>query len=246
VTVQRGPEENPPADLAIQHIDLTVVPAEYRAWLLKYPRAINVAAIDISKRHVSENLVSARDGYQGPVLIKTNANAGGLKEARLARKTRFLTRRVVGSQAQRGGPRRRPGAYQILRSASQVPQAVWENPHLVVEKFLPERQGGFYCLRTWQFFGTAEINSLAFAKEPIVKARNAVRIEPVDVPEELRQIRERLGFDFGKFDYVMLDGRAVLFDANKTPTLGNFPPDRYLPLVRRLAAGLAKYLPASS
>lgn len=27
----------------------------------------------------------------------------------------------------------------------------------------------------------------------------------------------RLGFDYGKFDFVMHEGRAVLLDANKTP-----------------------------
>jgi hypothetical protein len=33
----------------------------------------------------------------------------------------------------------------------------------------------------------------------------------------LREQRRRLGFDFGKFDFVMHQGRAVLVDANRTP-----------------------------
>jgi len=29
--------------------------------------------------------------------------------------------------------------------------------------------------------------------------------------------RRKLGFDYGKFDFVVHEGRAVLLDANKTP-----------------------------
>ena len=37
------------------------------------------------------------------------------------------------------------------------------------------------------------------------------------MPDELRALRRQLGFDYGKFDFVMHEGRAVLLDANKTP-----------------------------
>jgi hypothetical protein len=37
------------------------------------------------------------------------------------------------------------------------------------------------------------------------------------VPDEIRAERERMGFDYGKFDFVVNDGKAVLFDANRTP-----------------------------
>jgi hypothetical protein len=35
----------------------------------------------------------------------------------------------------------------------------------------------------------------------------------VPVPQALREMRARLGFDYGKFDFVVNDGRATLFDA---------------------------------
>jgi hypothetical protein len=38
------------------------------------------------------------------------------------------------------------------------------------------------------------------------------------VPEALRAERARLGFDYGKFDFVVVDGEAVLLDANRTPS----------------------------
>jgi hypothetical protein len=35
----------------------------------------------------------------------------------------------------------------------------------------------------------------------------------------MRQRRRELGFDFGKLDFVLRDGKAVLLDANRTPAL---------------------------
>ena len=66
-----------------------------------------------------------------------------------------------------------------------------------------------------------------------------------EVPDELRQIRRELKFDYGKFDYTMVDGRPVLFDANRTPTIGRFPKARYLPLAETLAGGLDSFLQTS-
>ncbi len=51
-----------------------------------------------------------------------------------------------------------------------------------------------------------------------MKASTAVRREPAPVPDDLRLRRAELGFDFGKFDFVIHEGRAVLLDANRTPS----------------------------
>jgi len=37
------------------------------------------------------------------------------------------------------------------------------------------------------------------------------------MPTELDSMRGKLGFDYGKFDYALRDGRVVLFDVNPTP-----------------------------
>ena len=47
-----------------------------------------------------------------------------------------------------------------------------------------------------------------------------VRVEPHPA---MREARRRLGFDYGKFDYVERDGGAVLLDANPTPSYGAGP-----------------------
>mgnify|MGYP001554020814 CR=1 FL=1 len=69
VLAQRGVEAQPPADVVIPNIDLTVVPEPYRRFLASYPRVINRHAVDVSKRVVSEQLVVRGDGYEGAVVV---------------------------------------------------------------------------------------------------------------------------------------------------------------------------------
>jgi hypothetical protein len=71
-----------------------------------------------------------------------------------------------------------------------------------------------------------------------VKGKDLIRIDPLgEVPEELRRKRNELGFDYGKFDYAISDGRLVLFDTNPTPGMP-FESERYRPKALHLAAGL--------
>jgi hypothetical protein len=65
----------------------------------------------------------------------------------------------------------------------------------------------------------------------------------VDPDPAIVSIREELGADFGKFDYVMHDGRAVLIDANKTPGGTGLRPTRErMARWRERAAGIRVYL----
>lgn len=223
VVVHRGLGTPPDADAAVMHVDLTRVPREYAAMCARYPVTINGGALDISKRVVSRDIVSRGDGYDGPVIVKTDRNCGGLKEALLARAS-GLVRRCVRSvhrrlpwylRAELGGK-----AYRVYQSAREVPLAAWYNRALVVEKYLMERHDGFNWLRSWHFFGDRDTMSLRWSTHEIVAVPHLAGtklIEP-DVPEDLRARRRELGFDFGKFDFAIVDGRAVLYDANRTPT----------------------------
>ncbi|MGH7489026.1 MAG: hypothetical protein ACREMY_26000, partial [bacterium] len=181
--------------------------------------------------------------YLGPVVVKTNWNYGGASEARLAKvkgKPEEVERWPLhwSHQSQLASEH-----YPIFNSPELVPEAVWDNPDLIVERFLPERSQQFYCLRTWVFLGDKETNSICYSNQPIIKSRNVVRREKVaHVPDELRKMREQLGFDFGKFDYVMFGDRVVLYDANPTPTLGRFPREQFLPNLLCLAEGINAYL----
>jgi hypothetical protein len=246
VSVLSGPGPHVQADLAILHVDLTVVPADHLEFVRQYPVTINGAVADISKRRISANVVRRGDGYDGPVIIKTNRNYGGRREADLAIGGSFVGRSARALRRIMPWPWQAELAisdYPILPSAAQVPWVVWYNSDLVVERFQPEIRDGCFCLRTWVFLGDRETNSLSYSKQRIVKSENVIRREVVaDVPDELRRIRKELGFDFGKFDYAIVEDRVVLYDANRTPTLGNFPREQYLPRVRHLAEGVRAFI----
>lgn len=241
VVEQRGPGPEADADIAFLHVDLTRVPEDHAAFVRRFPRTVNAATVDISKRAVSRSLVRRGDAYDGPVIIKTDANCGGLKEGVLSR--RSPVRRTLRSARNRlpWSLRTRMDIedYRVCPSPRAVPALVWLNRALVVERFLPEMRGELYCLRTWVFLGDRETSSVCFARSPVVKSHTIIGREALDgVPDELRRMRQELGFEFGKFDYAVVDGRVVLYDANRTPTLGDFPPEQYLPRVRHLADGL--------
>lgn len=60
------------------------------------------------------------------------------------------------------------------------------------------------------------------------------------MPPELRAERERLDFDFGKFDFVVHEGEPLLLDANRTPGMAQ----AIQPLIAKGAPNLAEGLNA--
>ncbi len=232
VTVVQGPAHGLEADVAILHVDLTVAPQDHVDFVRRFPVSINGDVTDISKRRIVTHLVHQNDGYVGPVIVKANRNWMGRREAELAVKGLLPAsdKRILRE-------------YRVFDAPEHVPPNVWKDPLLVVERFLPERSGDFYCLRMWKFFGDRETSVLCYSPEPIVKGRNIVHREPLtEVPDALRQCREELGFDFGKFDYAMVDDHPVLYDANRTPTLPRLPKEQVVAEVRLLSEGLRSYL----
>lgn len=242
VSVQRGPGPKIDADMCILHADLTVVPDEYMEFVRAYSVCLNHGVGNISKRAISENLVTHEDAYAGPVIVKSNLNCGGYPEDRLAN-SEWARRRLGKMQIWRRPRMKAVSGYRIFASASEVPANVWTNPNLVVERFLPEIRDGKYCLRTWLFLGDRETNSLSYSADPVVKSGNILHRETgVEVPEELRRMRRQLGFDFGKFDYAMVDGRVILYDANRTPTFGRFSKEMFSQSILVLSKGIESYI----
>lgn len=98
-----------------------------------------------------------------------------------------------------------------------LPAGVWENPNLIVERFVPEREAGYYFLRFWTFLGDRSISGRVGSRDPIVRiSRAETPITSVDIPPELHAWRKELGLDYGRLDYVLHDGKPILLDANKT------------------------------
>jgi hypothetical protein len=222
-----------PADVALMHVDLSVVPHACTRLAERYPLVLNGRVTDIRKRMFSELLLGRDEDYAGSVIVKTDWNCGGWRELRrgvlesrfapLLRHLRleeFVCRKFEQLDARRPWPSRRRfpyGHYPIYAHRDLVPAGVWENPNLLVERFVAERQGDRFCCRHWLFFGPQEVHRRALSRDPIVKADAELESIEDPVPEELRAIRKRLGFDYGKFDYGFVDGRAILYDVNRTP-----------------------------
>ena len=240
----------PPADtdLAILHVDLTRIPQPYLDAAARWPRVLNLRPHDIAKRAISRHCVRPDDGYQGPVIVKTDANSAGEPEARLARSRSWMRRHWHKARKRLPGvPRRQRLNYRIFGSPQAVPAAVWRDPRFVVEQFRAERDGDDYCLRTWSFLGDAEIHSLSWSRDPVIKSRNVHRRELLgEVPAQLRAFRAERGFDLGKFDYAISGGEVVLYDANRTPALRVNQPDSMAASIRTLASGIDFYLKGNS
>ena len=232
VDISRGPKA-PKGDAALLHVDSTVVGAEYLELANHYPRAINFGTGDISKRAISRLLLTKGDSWDGPVMVKSNLNNNAAMED--------LHNRGAAKQ---GLPPPHPGvtkggSYRVFESLADVGEEIWSNPMLVVERFLPEPDpdGGF-VLRTWVFMGKRERCTRFVTADKVSKAADVLRSEPTEVPPGLRAERERLGFDFGKFDWVMHAGEPVLLDANRTPGVARAIQQLMDEGARNLAEGL--------
>ncbi|ATG46978.1 hypothetical protein CEW89_04975 [Celeribacter ethanolicus] len=244
LTVRVGPGFAEDADLCILHHDVTRLSPERVPQAPEGVRVLNGAVRDISKRRYSSLRLEPGADWDGQVIVKSNLNHfGGPEQRNLPRLTRLRLKAQsrlarLNWDLARSLPKK---TYPVLDRLDKVPGWVWERDDLLVERFMPEREGDHYCLRGWLFFGSASYGYKLVATDPLVKVRTMVRYEYLDeVPPELQRHREEMGFDFGKFDYVMHDGRAILLDANKTPS---FAGDRRSERVLRLARAVEEFLP---
>lgn len=248
VAVLRGTRLFEPARILIPHIDSTVRPAEYDAFVRQYRRVANRRLTDVSKSSFSENLIRADSGYSGPVIVKTNRNYGGLPERRAAATSsrRSLAERLRSRWAAFFGASPSGVAwkrvewldvasYPVFQKLQDVPRAVFANPNLVVEKFTPEIEGGHYCVRYAYVLGPREITMRLKSRRAVIRGANADICEEAETPPEIGAWRRRLGLDYGKIDFVVAGGKPVLLDVNPTPAMATL--ERYR-LVRRVAQAL--------
>lgn len=205
------------------HINLSVVPAPYVDLAAQYPRVLNGGITDIRKSAVSSNLVRPGDSWTGPVIVKTDLNYAGGPEQVLRRS--WIERRSykagkiaswLDGKLGRSSPFASPTDYEIYETLSAVPADRAADRRLVIERFLPETIDGQYATRIYQCLGDRWTCTRLTSPQPIVKADNSVAVESVEPHPEVTQWRRQLKMDYGKLDYVVHDGHAVLIDANKT------------------------------
>ena len=234
--IKAGLDDLPPADLAILHVDSTVVPKPYREAAARYPICLNRHAVDISKRLVSGALLSRDERWEGPVIVKSNLNHMGRPEAKQNKAAREAGRALPHPDLGRSTE------YKVYSSTKAVPGETWLAEELVVERFVPEPDPDGFALRVWVFCGESERCTRHIATDPMVKGQNTIRREPAPVPPELRVERIRLGLDYGKLDFAVHHGRAILFDANKTPGEAPQLAEHISAGASRLADGLERML----
>ncbi len=202
-----------PADLILVHVDLSVVPDEYIAFAQQYPIVLNDKPVDIRKSSFSRYLLSPQDNYSGQVFIKSDLNYAGIPEAlRLKRNHYFRSlMRVLKVPFFRT-----PADYLMFSSLSEVPSRWFKRKDVVVQRFCPEFEDGLYHVRLYQFLGDKFTCTRISSPRPIVNDRSGVRSQNIEVHKEIEKLRHELKFDYGKFDYVVHNGEAVLLDINKT------------------------------
>jgi hypothetical protein len=236
-----GPAFTEGADAHVLHIDRTFVTAADLPPDPGTARVVNWNVRDISKKTITAIPVRPGDDWDGPVIVKTNLNHYGAPENDGTRLTRAQSNRQKMAEYSWRSARRLPRrGYPVLPARRYVPSWVWDDASLVVERFMPERDGDLYCLRGWMFFGSRSYSWRIRATDPLVKTASRVDHSYLtEVPDELLALRRRHGFDFGKFDYVVHDGRAIVLDVNKTPT---FVGDWNTPRLTDLSLGIEEFL----
>ncbi len=239
-----GTETYVPADIAILHVDLSVVPRRFLDFANRYPICLNKHITDIRKSAISRQSLSLNDDYHGKVIVKSNCNSGGVPERvnshwwsraglyirQLSRK--FRRQMVITKQKD----------YRIFDLLSHVPPEVFSRPDLIVEKFLPERHNELYHVRCCVFLGNGTPCQMMISPNPVVSMGNTISLVECETHPEILEWRKQLGFDYGKFDYVIHEGKVVLLDANKTTGSGDLTGNPMIERFRKIRAeGLLDY-----
>jgi hypothetical protein len=236
-----GTDRFVPADLALVHVDLSVVPEEYLEFAAQYPIVLNGRVRDIRKTTTSRHLVRPGDDWEGPVIVKSNLNYGGRPEYRNSL-TGIRRWRVSRALASRAGASPVWSDYRVFDRLADVPASVFERSDLVVERFLPDVENGLYHIQIYQFLGDGERCSRLGSPSPLLKAEDCTCAQTVEPHPAARAWREELGLDYGKIDYIARDGEAILLDANKTTGTATYgDPGELAAQRRKQANGIHSY-----
>ena len=237
-----GPDTSVRADICIVHVDLSVVPDAYIDFAYRFPVVLNGKITDIRKSRLSRYLVTPDCGFDGPVIVKTDLNYAGRPERSLTHnRLTLFAQDVVAPFLRRAGRIVRHHHYRVYDRFSQVPKKYVESEDFVIERYLPEIVDGLRCVNYYKFFGDQHDCARSCSEDAVVVGCNTVRRVDIDVSEEVVDYRKELGIDFGKIDFCLHQGRAVIIDVNKTvgrSRRSNVPLEQVL----RRANGIRQYL----
>lgn len=229
------------ADLLFFNLARPVVPEEYRKFAAQYPVTFNTGATDLRKHHYADGLLAAGAPYKGPVIVKADQDyAGPASPAPL--RTGFFNRLSAAKRARASSPQIL-GAndnYRIYPSLNDVPPEKFA-PGFIVQKFLPETHAGRYILRQYYFLGNAHFLSILTSGASIIRTSTPQSLEEWAPAEELLDLRAHLGLDYGRIDFVEVDGRPFVISVSRSPALpASADPGYSPPAYDRLAGALAE------
>lgn len=210
-----------PADAIFVHVDLSVVPREVALFAQLYPVQINGYALDISKSHFVDGLLDGSEPYPAPVIVKSNLNYGGAPERRNASTLQRAAARI--HRMLLGRPRTLIAAksdYRIFSDLADVPRGYF-TPDTIVQKLMLEKAGSKHVLREYIFLGDLHFQNIEHSDSAIINEDEHIECLPFTPHPRLINMRERLKLDYGKIDFVMIDGEPFIFDANKTLGVGD-------------------------
>jgi hypothetical protein len=207
---------------------------------------VNRRLTDISKHRFSRIRVRSAGEWNGPVIVKTVRNHGGYPERRLRRSTilgrlRNLASRL-GLEPLSVADSINPYHYPVYPSASDVPRGVFENRALIVERFLPERVDDLYVMRMCRCLGKRVICERFESPNRLIRVDWRGIPDVIPLPNSVAMMRQDLGLDYGKLDWVVCEGEPAVIDVSGTPAVAQ-APERLRRHVAALASGLADLAP---
>jgi len=232
------------ADLLFLNLSRPVIPEEYRRFAAQYPVTFNAGASDLRKHHYADGLLRAGASYRGPVIVRADQGYAAPVPRASASPLTFI-RRFSGQP--RPTPRHEPAGsvlenYRIYPSINDVPADRF-GPDYIVQKFLPEENAGRYVLRQYYFLGDESFLSLQTSGAAIIRAASPFSLEEWTPPEGLLNLRKRLGLDYGRIDFVEVEGQPFVISVSRSPALpdskdAGYVPPAYLRLAEALADAL--------
>lgn len=219
VSVRERAGDGGRAPAALLHVDLTEVPKEILAAAAGYPFVVNGGVPSIRRTLYSAARIGRESGHAGPVIVKTVLNSGGRPEQRhaversLPARLAHFGRKLVGG----AGGKYPYFPYRVLATPDEVPEEVWDDEALIVERFLPGSLTLPIVKYRYLFCLEAEVNLRGVFDDLLCRGKFIREHGTVPgVPDEVVAVRRSLNLDFGAIDYFMVDGKAIVVDANKT------------------------------
>jgi len=221
--------DNFPA-VSLMHVDLTELPSHFAILHRHHQHCLNGHVHSIAKPRYSSLAVGAdQRTYRGPVIVKTRLNHRGLPELRAR-----VRRGEFGPAEQLNWPQlvaTYAPPYQVFADAEQVPQTVWDNPRLFVERFAPGSLQLPVVKYRYNFFLDQSFTTRAVFNSLLCEADSLLELRFIQQPApELLAIREKMQLDFGAIDYFVTASGVSIIDVNKTAVLQQGWVEEYRPV----------------